>query len=484
MTPDDDKKKALFEKLGLISGTDYAKKRAEEPAPAPSPQSPSPIAPSTPAGGTLEKDSARRLRERLGLMSGLEWRQRHEADDEARDRGEYEADKVVGGRLVDGKDGQFLLLRTEYPMEHLHGHTELGAALESDPEHLAFFGNDETLVECNLEKTFFVDTETTGLSGGAGTVAFLIGVGRFQDGLFVLDQCFMRDYDDEEPMLEYLAELFAECDTVVSFNGKSFDLPLLRTRFVQNRQRFRLDGTMHLDLVHTARRFWKRRLSNCSLGNLEREVLGVRRMGDVSSALIPQLWLEYLHTRDARPLQGVFYHHRMDILSLVTLVGMLSRQMRRTDGTQFEHVEDQLSLLRAHFRQRQYDKVVLLGRAFLDQDSIADLRRECLEMMGLACKRTARFADMQETLERWHLEFPTDVQAAMELAKHHEHRTRDLRRAEQICVETLERFQTAPQVISALDPAAYQVPLHRRLERIRTKLRKARPGLGEIFDDE
>jgi uncharacterized protein YprB with RNaseH-like and TPR domain len=481
MTPDDDKKKALFEKLGLITGADYAKKRAEEPAVPP----PSPIAPQSPAGGgTLQNDSARRLRERLGLMSGLEWRQRHEIEDEARERGDFEADKITGGQLIEGQDGQFLLVRTEYPVEHLHGHTELGAALESDPQHLAFFGNDETLVECNLEKTFFVDTETTGLSGGSGTVAFLIGVGRFKDGLFVLDQCFMRDYDDEEPMLEYLAQQFAECDTVVSFNGKSFDLPLLRTRFIQNRQRYRLDGTMHLDLVHTARRFWKRRLSNCSLGNLEREVLGVRRVGDVSSALIPQLWLEYLHTRDARPLQGVFYHHRMDILSLVTLVGMLSRQLRRADGAQFDHVEDQLSLVRALFRQRQYDKVVTLGRAFLDQDSIADLRRECLEMMGLACKRTARFADMQETLERWHRDFPTDAQAAMELAKHHEHRTRDLGRAERVCMETLERLEASAQHFKSIDPAPSQALLLRRLERIRTKLRKGRPNIAEIFDDE
>ncbi len=484
MTPDDDKKKALFTKLGLITGADYAKKRAEEPAPAPATPPPSPTPPDTPLGGTLENDSARRLRERLSLMSGLEWRQRRDTEDEARERGAFEVEKVIGGKLVDGKDGQFLLLRTEYPVEHLHGHTELGAALESDPEHLAFFGNDETLVECNLEKTFFVDTETTGLAGGAGTVAFLIGVGRFQDGLFVLDQCFMRDYDDEEPMLEYLAELFTGCETVVSFNGKSFDLPLLRTRFVQNRQRFRLDGTMHLDLVHTARRFWKRRLADCSLGNLEREVLGVRRTGDVPSALIPQLWLDYLHTRDARPLHGVFYHHRMDILSLVTLVGMLSRQLRRADGAQFEHVEDQLSLLRAHFRQRQYDKVVALGRAFLEQDSIADLRRECLEMMGLACKRTSRFTDMQDALERWHREFPTDAQAAVELAKHHEHRTRDLRRAEQVCIETLERLQTTARLFTALDPAPAHTLLTRRLERIRAKLNKGRGGRDDSFPDE
>ncbi len=479
MTPDD-KRKALFEKLGLITGTDYAKKRAEDPPPPP----PSPASPLLPAGGTLENDSARRLRERLGLMSGLEWRQRRDAEDDARDHGAFEVDKVVGGKLVDGRDGQFLLLRTEYPVEHLHGHTELGAALESDPEHLAFFGNDETLVECNLEKTFFVDTETTGLSGGAGTVAFLIGVGRFQDGLFVLDQCFMRDYDDEEPMLEYLAERFADCDTVVSFNGKSFDLPLLRTRFVQNRQCFRLDGAMHLDLVHTARRFWKRRLANCSLGNLEREVLGVRRTGDVPGALIPQLWLDYLHSRDSRPLQGVFYHHRMDILSLVTLVGMLSRQLRRADGAQFDHVEDQLSLLRAHFRQRQYEKVIALGRAFLDQDSIADLRRECLEMMALACKRAARFTDMQEALERWHREFPTDAQAAVELAKHHEHRTRDLRRAEQVCTETLERLPSPARQYAASETSPSHTLITRRLERIRIKLGKNRPGTEAIFEDE
>jgi hypothetical protein len=270
---------------------------------------------------------------------------------------------------------------------------------------------------------------------------------------------------------------------VVSYNGKSFDVPLLRTRFIQNRVPFRLEGALHYDLVHAARRFWKRRLADCSLGNIEREVLGVRRQGDVPSYLIPQLWFDYLRTRDARPLDGVFYHHRMDILSLVSLTAWLSLCLEAPDGQGFEHMEDRLSVVRLHFRQKSYEEVRRHGRKFLESGEAGPLRRECLEMLGMACKRLEHWTEMQETWELLLEEFPSDLTARLELAKLHEHRTRNLAKAAQLCAEALERFDTAAALSrGGLVPAPEAEAFRRRLERIRRKMSRGRRTPGDAQD--
>jgi uncharacterized protein len=283
----------------------------------------------------------------------------------------------------------------------------------------------------------------------------------------------MRDYDDEEAMLQYLAELIGRHEALVSYNGKSFDLPLLRTRFIQNRIPFRGDAVLHLDLVHVARRFWKRRLNDCSLGNIEREILEVQRHGDVPSYLIPSMWFEYLRTRDARPLEGVFYHHRMDILSLASLTGWLSQCLEAPDGAGFEHREDRLSVVRVYFQQRRYEDVCRHAVRFLELEAQTPLRRECLEMLGFACKRLQQWELMEETWEKLVAEFPECMSAYLELAKHLEHRRRDLVRAAELCQQAITFFSgrrrsTVRAVYLQEDTDA----LERRLARIQRKLGK------------
>ncbi|HQH54331.1 MAG TPA: ribonuclease H-like domain-containing protein, partial [Candidatus Hydrogenedentes bacterium] len=302
--------------------------------------------------------------------------------------------------------------------------------------------------------------------------AFLVGAGYFEGGMFRLEQAFMRDFDDEEPMLRYLDGVFTGRDTVVSYNGKSFDIPLLRTRFIQNRIPFRLDGALQYDLLHAARRFWKRRLGDCGLTNIEREVLGVRRYGDVSSAEIPELWLEYLRTRDARPLEAVFYHHKMDVLSLAALAGRLSQSLNLPQGTGFDHLEDRLSLVRLHFMQKNYQEVTEHGRRLLEEEAEVAIRCECLYLMGMACKRLQQWIEMEDAWTLLLAERPRDLVARLELAKYYEHRVRDLLAAERICEETLQFLETR----SAL--GADELPLG--LETFRVRLERIQRKLGRM----
>lgn len=462
-----DKLKALSAQLGLKRGAEIA-----APAPRPEASRPEPPAPRS-AEPSGDASPASSLRAKLGLMTGTDLSREREIEYDKQAQGDYEIEHIVPGESRgDETEGAFYLVRRDYPLAYAQGVVSLGSALESGAKEIAFSASDAELSDFDPRKALFIDTETTGLAGGAGTVAFLVGVGYFHEDVFRLDQCFMRDYDEEEPMLRFLGELAGDFETLVSYNGKSFDLPLLRTRFIQNRTPCSFEGLLHYDLVHAARRFWRRRLQDCSLGNIEREVLGVRRVGDVPSYLIPQLYFDYLSSRDARPLEGVFYHHRMDILSLVSLTGWIARSLTAPDG--FEHAEDRLSIVRMHFRQKTYGEVVAHGQRFLDGGEGEALRRECLEMVGMAHKRLQQWEAMRDAFEKLLDEFPKDITARLELAKLHEHRTRDLGEARRLCEEGLQVYYTQLALHRPPDlEEAAATALQHRLARIKRKLGRA-----------
>ena len=409
------------------------------------------------------QDKLKGLLATTGLMTGAQWQDRAAEIEEQRASGDFEIDKTIPGEIIGDEESAFYLVRQDFPLETPHGNTTLGAALGTLPHHIALSASDAELADFDIRSAVFVDTETTGLAGGAGTVTFLVGVGYFTDDAFRLDQCFMRDYDDEEPMLEYLDEVFRRSRTLVSYNGKSFDLPLLRTRFITNRIPYRLEGLAHFDLVHAARRFWKKRLGDCSLGNIERAILGIRRTGDIPGSEIPRIWLDYLHTRDARPLVPVFNHHKMDILSLVALTATLSQALEVPDGEGFEHHADRLSLVRVHFRQKQYAEVLDLSATLLDALSDEALRHELHEMTGFAAKRLQRWDVMETAWTAVLEEFPRDLMARHELAKHYEHRKRDLPAAARMCEEALQHTGSAP---------GHTATFRHRLDRIQKKLKK------------
>lgn len=412
-----------------------------------------------------------------GVMSGESFRTRVAEVDAQRVEGEFEVDRVIPGERIGDESDGFYLVRQDFPFEYEHGVTPLGAALSANARQIAVSAADDELHAFDPRTAIFVDTETTGLMGGTGTVLFLVGVGYFTETSFRLDQCFMRDYDDEEPMLAFLDDLFSRAETLVSYNGKTFDLPLLRTRFITNRVPFRLERAMHFDLVHAARRLWRKRLRDCSLGNVEERVMGIRRHGDVDSSLIPQLWMNYLRTRDARPLEPVFYHHRMDILSLVALTGLLSQKLETPAGRGFEHHEDRLSLLRMHFKKKRFEDALELAAQLTDELEDEQLLAECLEFTARAAKKTQDWDRMETAWRRLADLMPYRCDARNELAKFYEHARRDLLAAERECVNALQYLQTRLELGRIVDPAD-RAMFERRLTRIQKKLRR-----GEMFDE-
>lgn len=423
-------------------------------------------------------DRLKQLLARHGLMTGRDLVSKREVVEQQRQAGDFEIDQCVPGEVIENDGGRFYLVRSEFPLTTRQGDVAIGDALESIPELIALTACDSDLEEFNPATACFIDTETSGLAGGTGTMAFLVGVGYFDGNVFRLEQCFMRDFDEEEAMLQYLDTLFARCDSVVSFNGKSFDVPLLRTRFISNRLPFRLDAALHFDLVHAVRRIWKLRLKDCSLKNVEQAVLGIQRHGDVPGSEIPQIWFDYLRSRDARLLKKVFYHHRMDILSLAALVGHLSQQLDAPCGEGFDHAEDRLSVVALHFKQKRYPDAIAHANKLLETETEDDVRRRCLELLAFACKRAQDWPAMVNALELMVREFPSEVLGRHELAKLYEHRMRNLPAAQRMCEEAIQYLETRAALEIADDFEAMQIQaFQRRLERIQRKLSKGRGGL-------
>ncbi len=172
----------------------------------------------------------------------------------------------------------------------------------------------------DVRRCLFLDTETTGLSHGAGTVAFLVGVGWVEGEELVIEQYMLREYADEPELIDRLARRLEAFDCVCTFNGKTFDMPLLEARFTMCRMRDRWRDMANLDLIAPARRAWKLRLGSCRLGNLEAQILGKPREGDLPGSEVPARFFEFLKTGDEGLLDDIVAHNRQDIATLAALL--------------------------------------------------------------------------------------------------------------------------------------------------------------------
>jgi len=224
--------------------------------------------------------------------------------------------KVVEGTEFSTENGEIFLVEKTFPQEYRHGVQPL-----SRRPGLGIIGQYLGAASgMDYSQIVFLDTETSGLAGGSGVFAFMVGLGFFEENGFKVIQIFMRNPDEEPGLLTALDGFLNPFQTMVSFNGKSFDIPLLNTRYILNQRKSPLEAKLHLDLLQLARKIWRDRLVNRSLGELEKEILAfTRQEEDVPGYLIPQLYFDYLKTGNATPLRSIFYHNTIDIVSMAAL---------------------------------------------------------------------------------------------------------------------------------------------------------------------
>lgn len=342
---------------------------------------------------------------------------------------------LPGLRLAETADGACYTLDKVYPLTHRHGAGELADLLAADTSVAALFLADERLAGLNFRDFLFLDTETTGL-GGAGTIAFMVGVAYYEADAFVVRQYFLRDHGDEPAMLLLLDELMGDRPGLITFNGRSFDLPLLDGRFLMNRLPSDVQERPHIDLLPPARRLWRLRFQSCALSSLEEAVLDLARTHeDVPGWMIPALYNNYLRTGDGRELSRVFYHNRIDLLSMVTLAARVLRHCGQPDPG--DHPLELLGLGRWQADLGLVAEAEKSLRLAADPELPTPLYRQALTHLAYLLKRDER---REEALPVWQQLACTsfeDVTAHVELAKHFEWHEPDLAEASRWTEEAL-----------------------------------------------
>jgi len=334
----------------------------------------------------------------------------------------FPIETVVDGRFISTRLGDTYISESHYPLDHQHGAVPILFAEELNT--LSLWAGDGKLAGMKPADFIFLDTETSGLAGGTGTYAFMVGAGRFEEDGFHLVQFFMRDPGEEAALLEALTNFLAPASVMVTYNGKAFDAPLLQTRYRLHSMPVPFKDMIHLDLLPLARRLWRDRLPSRTLKYIEENVLGApRNAEEVPGYEIPYIYFDYLRDGDARPLMGVFYHNNMDIVALAAMLNHMNHMLVEPLHESIEHGLDRIALARLFEDLGKWDQAArLYERGLQEQLPEADFSQAVRRLAVLQRRR----GDMAAALALWEQAAADGhIYAHIELAKHHEHRQRD-----------------------------------------------------------
>jgi uncharacterized protein YprB with RNaseH-like and TPR domain len=314
---------------------------------------------------------------------------------------------------------------TEKLYERQRRHGSIGIVdLEDLPQDLLDSISNGQISGVPPAKWCFLDTETTGLAGGSGTYAFLVGVGRITPQGFRVRQFFMRDFGEEASQLSALTEHLKQFEVLITYNGRTFDQPLLETRFRMVRQRPPFGELEHLDLLFGARRLWNLRFDSCRLMDLENQILGVERQGDLPGELIPYVYFEYVRTHEIFRLLPVFHHNAIDILTLACLTAIVPRAFH--EQAEFSHGAEMVGLARWWRQAEQHENALALFRQAIEKNLPDDLLfRTLWDIAALEKKLGREHAALAVLTDLAAARNPWRGAAFVELAKYYERRERN-----------------------------------------------------------
>jgi uncharacterized protein YprB with RNaseH-like and TPR domain len=368
-------------------------------------------------------------------------------------------EQLVKGEVVSTPEGNTFLAKEHFPSHFRYGEMALSdiLAIPTYPAHL--LSRDERLKELDFRRALFLDTETTGLTGGTGTFAFMVGLGFFQEDHFSVHQFFMRDYSEERASLSLVKNILDSFEFLVTFNGRQYDIPLLETRFILSRMASKIREMPNFDLLYPSRRIWKGAYENCRLVTLESQLLGVGRTDDIPSEWIPYLYFDYIQTGDATKIHPVFYHNQMDILSMVALAGRIHLVYHDPQAARPRKGIEHFALGRLFWEHGDREKAIPCLEIAL-QRCDDDLSWEVMKWLSMAFKKTGqgeRARSLWEEMVSW--PYRRDAFPYIELAKYHEHQLKDCEKAIGYVNQALEQIQ--PDRRKEIDLLLYR---RRRLE--------------------
>jgi hypothetical protein len=366
-------------------------------------------------------DELRRKLKRLGVVKGF----RNLQTPAKKSPKTSPHDTDLPGEVHNTEHGPVWAVRRRYPGETRHGSYALAALTQIPPETLQLF------CEPSLgPHPAFLDTETTGLAGSAGTLAFMVGLGIWQEEHLALHQVFLRDPDEESAAMRYLDALLQRATGLVTFNGLTFDLPLLESRFILQRLPPRWRQLPHLDLLRVARRLWRDHLPSRRLSYLEEHVLDIHRTDDdIPGHLIPFVYRQYLRSGQTHQIRQIFYHNEVDILSLVTLLTHTGRLLHEPE-TLTSAATEWVGIGRVYDEAECIDEAEAAWQRALEEDTLPDdVAARLWREMALRHKRAERWAPALAIWEDWAQRQPWAVEPLVERAKYYEWRNKALGRA-------------------------------------------------------
>ncbi|MFQ6615513.1 MAG: ribonuclease H-like domain-containing protein [Fidelibacterota bacterium] len=402
------------------------------------------------------------LKERLRRLYGDSSREQGMPDDSLT-RARRGMHHFVQGSYVPTPWGDIFVGEVRLGKDHACGKVRIRNIHSVSDEWLSRWGHFPSRRTFDHTGTIFVDTETSGLAGAGGTLPFLIGIGYFYGREFRIEQFFSDTHAREEGMLDLVAEFVKPFHTVVTFNGKTFDMPLLETRYLLKRKRSPFSRMDHLDLLHPCRQLWQLSLDNCKLQTLERDVLGFERADDLPGAEVPQAYFKYVRLGDPDPLYRVFGHNADDITALVAMTYLLWAETRG-DGTRGDPVLD-FSRGKIFGWHGETKLAIQALESARKKETSAHRLAVISSRLSMLYKSLGRWRDA-ETLWMEMVEgpMPFHLLPYVELAKYYEHRTGDLDRARDLVERALSEISSYRHE----DVAA----LRHRLNRVIRKIEK------------
>lgn len=373
--------------------------------------------------------------------------------------------KELGAQILSTSQGELAVISDRFDSSHRYGCVSLEAARSFSPGILSrlYDGVENVLIE----QALFFDTETTGLAGGSGSYAFLVGLGYFQDGDFITEQLLLRDFSDEAAMLERLTQLALSHTSLISFNGKCFDVPLLSTRFAMHRREDPMRSLPHFDLLHVCRRLWgQSKLRDCRLETLERYVLKEVRVGDIPGWMIPDVFFSFLRDRCVGPLKPIVDHNRRDVLAMVGLCAWLADILSQDEPGAANPGDPDLcvALARLWSELGHRDRSTALYHDVLKRDGLSyGVRFEAMYRWARDLKHQGEYDRAAKVWYHLLMMKPEQLDVRVELAKWLEHHRQDYRTA----LGMVEVGLRTPRLV-----LRKRLELEHRAQRLRMRLAK------------
>ncbi len=366
-----------------------------------------------------------------------------------------------------------------YPLDVKYGKVTISSGLEIKGKTLTCLSKESAFENLDLSTALFIDLETTGLSGGTGVVAFLVGLGFYRDDKFYVTQFFLGELAEEEKMIKELGQFFSQMNfqSVVTFNGKGFDMPLLETRFILHRQPFVLSELPHLDFLYSARSLWRHKHESCRLYHLAREVVEADRSEDIPSAEIPWRYFQYLNTGNFELIEPILYHNQEDILSLLGVIIVGSLIFSEDQGEELTDALDLYGAGRVMENIGEAEKSVYFYKRAIEEGLSDELSLTAKKKISYYFKRNQEW---KPAVTLWREMTSSNTQSKdqllsfRELAMYLEHKKKKYEEARKTAEEGY--------VLSLNYSSYYEKDFAHRMERLKNKIQKQKAKKKKSVD--